>query len=155
MVYCTKCGTAMQESDRFCPACGQAVPGAGGQAGAGAGARAQNLNNLSPKLASTLCYVPFIGWLMSIVILSTPRLKRDKRTLFHCFQGLYLFMTFLVVQAVVEPVLDRVNLDFVAGLMSLAIFAAWIYGLVQVANDREVVIPLVGEWASRSANEGV
>jgi uncharacterized membrane protein len=155
MVYCTKCGAAMQDSDRFCPTCGQAVPGVGAGTGGQAGARTQSFNDLSPKLASTLCYVPFIGWLMSIVILSTPRLKRDKATLFHCFQGLYLFMTFLVVQAVVEPVLDRVNLDFVPNLMTLAIFVAWIYGLVQVANGREVVLPLVGEWASRSANEGV
>lgn len=47
------------------------------------------LRSITSSTASTLCYVPFAGWVAALTFLATQR--------FHAFQRLYLFVVWLLV----------------------------------------------------------
>jgi len=55
------------------------------------------LSGISPRTASILCYIPVVGWIASIIVLAADRFRNDHRVRFHAFQGLYLFVAWLIV----------------------------------------------------------
>lgn len=63
MPFCTHCGTQVQSTAAFCQSCGTAQPGADTPAGT------DPLASLKPRNAAILCYLPWLGWIMSLVIL--------------------------------------------------------------------------------------
>lgn len=159
MAYCTRCGTKMAESDRFCQTCGLRNPdgkagftGAGGYPAAGAQAMDAIGGSISPRLASILCYVPFVGFIMCLLVLASDSLKRIREVKFHAFQGLYLFVAWLVTDVVLSPIFHQIPGPTGApvGLLKLVILIAWVFMLIKTSNGETVRLPLVGEWAERS-----
>ena len=61
------------------------------------------MHGISPRTASLLCYIPILGWIVSIVVLASARFRADSRVRFHAFQGLYLFVAWLIVDWVLGP----------------------------------------------------
>lgn len=104
-----------------------------------------------------LCYIPLMGWIAAIVVLASPRFRDDRTVRFHAFQGLYIFVVWLMVSMVIEPTLHAIPghnpARAVAGLMHLAIYAAWIWMVVKTAQEQMYHLPLVGELAERSVAE--
>src|SRR5205085_2065155 len=112
--------------------------------------------NMSGRTASLLCYIPVVGWVAAIVVLASNRFRTERTVRFHAFQGLYLFVAWLMVDWVVSPVVGFMpgSGDHVlVKLLQLVIFGAWILMLVKVSQHQDYRLPLVGELADRSVSE--
>jgi uncharacterized membrane protein len=107
-----------------------------------------------------LCYIPWLGWILAIVVLGSDRFRRNYEARFHAYQGLFLFAAWLVVDWVLSPVLAHTGLGFFApipraglGVVQLMIVAGWIVMLVKANRGEHYRLPLIGEMAERSVNE--
>jgi uncharacterized membrane protein len=151
MPYCCQCGQNVGQSDVFCAGCGTRQP-ATSPAG-------DYLHGVSPRTASLLCYVPILGWIVAIVVLASARFRGDSRVRFHAFQGLYLFVTWLIVDWVLSPLLSFSNLwgppfyKIFPVLMKAAVFGAWVFMIVKTAHDEMYKLPILGELAEKSVSE--
>lgn len=158
MPYCTNCGNLVSTSDKFCAKCGMAQ-----NFTAGTGSvppppppSGDVLGNMSPRTASLLCYVPWMGWIASVVILASPRFQKDRGVRFHAFQGLYLFVAWLLVEMVLDPILqypDAAPLRIASKMLHLVILGAWIYMMVKTSHNETYSLPVIGELAERSVAE--
>lgn len=157
MPYCTQCGTEVQSSDVYCPACGtrQDHAGAGGAKGAPASASGgEFLGHMSARTASILCYIPWVGWIASIVVLASNRFHENRDVRFHAFQGLYLFVAWLFVDWVFEPFTSyTAATQFIGKALKLAVLGTWILMLVKTSQDQLFRLPLLGDLADRSVSE--
>ena len=105
-----------------------------------------------------LCYIPILGWIPSIIVLASPRFRTERTVRFHAFQGLYLFVVWLLLDWVVFPFSHalpggRTPLAALAGLAHLVVFAAWIWMMVKTAQEEMFHLPIVGDLAERSLAE--
>jgi uncharacterized membrane protein len=171
MPYCCQCGAAAGSTDRFCAACGARQPASPGASASGSGAAtgppptpsADFLGGLTHKNASLLCCIPWLGWIAAVIVLASTRYKRDtadaREVRFNAFQGLYLFVAWLIVDWVVSPALRFGAIGMgdafrpLEGLLRVAILAAWIVMLVKVSHSEHYRLPIVGEMAERSVEE--
>ena len=147
MPYCTQCGAEVTDFDRFCRRCGTAQPvtGPSGQSKPPAA-------SVSPRAASILCYVPWLGWIASIYVLATDRFRTEQEVRFHAYQGLYLFVAWMLVHYVVgfwQAFLPGPDLPF-DKLLEFLILILWIVMLVKTSKGERFSIPVVGELAERS-----
>jgi len=151
MPFCCHCGKEVGSRDVYCGSCGARQPAAS--------PAADYLHGISPRTASLLCYVPILGWLAAIVVLASARFRGDARVRFHAFQGLYLFVTWLIVDWVLGPLFSFPNFwgppfhRVVPGLFKLAIFVAWIFMMIKAAHDEQYKLPILGELAEKSVSE--
>jgi uncharacterized membrane protein len=118
------------------------------------------MTGISNRNASLLCYIPMVGWIAAIVVLASERFRREIDVRFNAFQGLYMFVAWLMVEWVISPAL-YVS-DWGGGfpmhrafshLLQLCIFAAWIVMIVKVSHGEKYKLPIVGELAERSVCE--
>jgi len=152
MPYCCKCGEQVGNADMFCAGCGHrqaSAPGAPSVQAAG----------LNSRTASMLCYLPFVGWIGAIVVLASEKFRTDRAVRFHAFQGLYLFVAWLIVKWVIRPLpffffpaahVPHIPIDLI---LQLAILGVWIFMLVKVSQDQSYSLPILGELAQKSVSE--
>lgn len=151
MPYCSQCGNQVQSADPYCGSCGARQPDV-------PPAQAV-LSGISPRTASLLCYIPVIGWIAAIVFLAAGKFRREAQVRFHAFQGLYLFVAWLIVDWVVDPMFSFTMVPgshfhrVVPGLFRAVIFGAWIFMMVKVSHDEMYKLPIVGELAEKSVSE--
>ncbi len=156
MPYCVQCGNSVRAVDQFCGKCGARQPGAG----ASAGHANDFVSGISNRNAELLCYIPLVGWIAAIVVLASERFRNQARVRFHAFQGLYLFVAWLMVEWVIAPALylSDYSLSYpfhrvaIRGLQAL-VLAAWVVMIVKVSHDEDYHLPIVGELAERSVSE--
>lgn len=143
MPFCSTCGQAVGERDLYCARCGaqQPVP-----------APIPPPAPSKKQPAGVWCYVPFFGWIASLYVLAAEEYRRDRITRFHAFQGLYLFVAWLIVDRVIGEMFSRRGFD-PEDLGKLAIFVAWIFMMVQTSKGQLVRLPLVGDLADKSVAE--
>jgi uncharacterized membrane protein len=170
MPYCCQCGTPAGTADKFCAKCGAQQPAMTGATtaapipgGAQKAPPADYLGDLQGKHAALLCYIPWLGWIAAIIVLASKRYKRDtpdaREVRFHAFQGLYLFVAWLIVDWVVSPALHFGMMGTghafgpLGGLLHLLILAAWIVMMVKVSHSEHYRLPIIGEMAERSVEE--
>jgi uncharacterized membrane protein len=149
MPFCSQCGNQVGAADVFCAKCGARQP-------VGARTGGDPLASLSPKTASMLCYIPVVGWIGAIIVLASDRFRQDQRVRFHAFQGLYLFVAWLVVNQVLRPVWQSLSYPVIPldKILEGAIMVAWIVMLVKTSHDEAYALPVIGELAHKSATEG-
>ena len=164
MPYCTQCGNQVGTPDRFCAKCGKqqaaaTSPGPSAAAGAfGPGAEPfARMSAVDSRTASLLCYVPVVGWIMSIVVLASAKYRDDFETRFHAFQGLYLFVAWLIVEWVLSPLTSGPSsflLGFhIAPLLKALLLGAWIFMLIKVSKRERFKLPFIGDLAEKSVSE--
>jgi uncharacterized membrane protein len=156
MPFCTQCGKQVGNSDIYCAACGarQGAPGAP----SGTAAGPDILHKINNRNASILCYLPVVGWIPAIVVLASNRFRGNREIRFHAFQGLYLFVAWLLVQWFVSPMVSFGGEHFgpqrgIVHLFELIIFVAWIFMLVKTSQNQFYRLPIIGEMAERSVAE--
>lgn len=152
MPFCCKCGSSASPADVYCAYCGARQTVGGTPPPPNRPARADSIN---ARTASMLCYVPFLGWIASIVVLASERFRHDRTVRFHAFQGLYLFVVWLIVDHVIAPVLafsamSRIHL---AGLLKAGMLGVWVFMLIKTGQEQFFSLPIVGELAERSVSE--
>jgi uncharacterized membrane protein len=152
MPFCSQCGNSVGPADKYCGRCGAAQPSAAG--GPGAPQRTGDpLGGISARTASILCYIPGVGWIAAVVVLSADRFRHDRAVRFHAFQGLYLFVAWMLNQWVLSAIpwpLRHIQLD---GIVSLLLLAASIFMMVKAAHEEVYSLPLFGELAARSVDQ--
>ena len=171
MPYCCQCGAPAGATDKFCAVCGARQPTSPWTSASPAGPEngppktppADFLGGVSDKNASLLCYIPWLGWIAAIIVLASARYKRDtaaaREVRFNAFQGLYLFVAWLIVDWVVSPAIRFGAIGMggafrpMEGLLRVLILAAWIVMLVKVSHSEHYRLPIVGEMAERSVEE--
>jgi uncharacterized membrane protein len=158
MPYCVQCGNQVGGRDQFCGRCGTAQkpapmgsPSAGGR---------DFFSNVSARNAAMFSYLPFVGWIVAIIVLASDRFRRDDRVRFHAFQGLYLFVAWVLVDWLITPALFGPAFGFrfpffrtIETLMKLVIFGSWIFMMIRVNHDQDYHLPIIGELAERSVSE--
>jgi len=93
------------------------------------------------------------------VVLASARFRDDTRVRFNAFQGLYLFVAWLIVDWVLGPIFSFPHmwgLSFYRvfpALLKAGIFAAWIVMIVKTAQDELYKLPILGELAEKSVSE--
>ncbi|HLG99745.1 MAG TPA: hypothetical protein VKX49_25780 [Bryobacteraceae bacterium] len=151
MPYCCHCGQKVGTGDQYCANCGAAQPNSSPVA--------DYIHGISPRTASLLCYIPIVGWIVAIVVLASARFRDDTRVRFNAFQGLYLFVAWLIVDWVLGPIFSFPHmwgLSFYRvfpALLKAGIFAAWIVMIVKTAQDELYKLPILGELAEKSVSE--
>ncbi len=103
--------------------------------------------NLSPNVASALCYVPVVGWIAAIVLLvveKSPTVRWDAiqaLLLMVAIWGLGFVLGITIVLALLVP------LVWVAGLILQLVLA------VKAYQGKTMKLPLVGDWADKIAKK--
>jgi uncharacterized membrane protein len=164
MAFCTQCGAQIGDRDQFCAVCGarqtasatpppppQPPPPPRPQPGS------DFLGNITPQTAAVLCYIPIVGWIPSLFVLASNQYRGDRELRFHAFQGLYLWVAWMLADWVLGPFVRVSGLFFSAGMIvkvvKLTVFAAWIWMLVKVSQREMFRLPLIGELAEKSVAE--
>lgn len=147
MPFCTKCGHQVHASDIYCRSCGVQQPATTVGSTLGAG-----LPPLSPQAASVLCYVPWLGWIAAIYVIASKQFEQLRDVRFHAYQGLYLFVCWLLADWAVEPWLRMFHGPARAfgALLQIAVLVAWVVMLVKTSRGERHPLPVIGDLAERS-----
>jgi len=154
--FCTHCGTQAQPADVYCACCGaaQGVDPSAPRPASTKKPTSDPFANVDTRQAATLCYIPLVGWIVSIVVLASERFRQNRETRFHAFQGLYLFVAWLFVDWVFDPFSHYAPpMRVAASVMKVAVFGTWIFMLVKTSQGENFRLPLLGELADRSVSE--
>jgi uncharacterized membrane protein len=153
MPFCTQCGTTVAPTSAFCAKCGARQPGAPTSRVAPGEEWLQTIN---ASTASTLCYVPFVGWVAALIFLATQRFREDRLVRFHAFQGLYLFVVWLLVDIAIGSFFGFAGMAarrMVTGSLKLSVLCGWVYMLFKTSHGEVVRLPFLGDLADRSVTE--
>ena len=128
MPFCSQCGSQVGVADAFCGRCGSRQPNAP--------APSRDLvAGVTPRTAAVLCYIPLVGWIAAIVVLASDRFRLDRTVRFHAFQGLYLFVVWLLADRVLAPMFGFVPHVPLGGLFKLAVLGLWVFMLIKASQD--------------------
>jgi uncharacterized membrane protein len=109
---------------------------------------------MTPRSASILCYVPVVGWIASILVLAAQRYRTDRVVRFHAFQGLYLFVAWLINDRVLKYALDPLSgVHNLHDVISLVLLGMAIFMMVKASHNEAFSLPIFGELAQRSVAE--
>ena len=152
MPFCVKCGHQVGDDDKYCAKCGTGQKGPASSVG-------RFWDSISIRNAILFCYIPWVGWIASIALLGSPRFRSEQRVRFHAFQGLYIFVAWLMVEWVFSPMIRFSGpfryggFGFVPALLHLIVFGAWVFMIIKASHDEDYRLPIVGDLADRSAAE--
>jgi uncharacterized membrane protein len=96
---------------------------------------------------------------VAIVVLASARFRGDTRVRFNAFQGLYLFVAWLIVDWVLSPIFSFPHMwgpsfyKIFPVLMKVAIFGAWVFMIIKSAQDEHYKLPILGDLAEKSVSE--
>jgi uncharacterized membrane protein len=162
MPFCTNCGGQVADTDIFCGVCGtRQATGPQAPSTGDPGAKRNAFENVDDNTASVLCYLPLVGWIAAIVVLASERFRLNRQIRFHAFQGLYIFVAWLLIDWVVSPILTFSGQGHwgwgpqvaLSALLKVAVWVAWIFMLVKTSQHQLYRLPILGELADRSVAE--
>lgn len=148
MPYCSSCGNAVNQADQYCAKCGARQPGA-------AVPPTDPLAGITPRTAAILCYIPGIGWIASVIVLAADKFRNDRTVRFHAFQGLYLFVAWLIVEWVLSPIFREIHEPMlrIDKALQLLLLFVWVFMIIKASHEERYSLPIIGELAERSAAE--
>ena len=153
MPFCTNCGKSVSEQAAYCAYCGTPQPGRGAPF-TGGSQTTDFLDGITDRTAAILCYIPVFGVIPAIIFLASTRFRNNLRVRFDGFQSLYLFVAWLIVSSAM-PVLPLGDIPGFGVILKLAVFACWVYLLIEAAHQKQVRLPIIGDLAARSTTEQV
>jgi uncharacterized membrane protein len=155
MPFCNQCGNQVSATDSYCGRCGRSQPthAHAGPPPPRAPLQPDPLEGLNPRTASILCYVPGIGWIASLVVLASNRFRHDRQVRFHGFQGLYLFVAWLLDDQVLRPIFMRIPDLHLHSLIQAVLLGMSILMMVKASHNEAYLLPLFGELAQKSVAE--
>ncbi len=148
MPFCSQCGNQVGGGDAFCGRCGARQPITAAPPSPG-----EPFSQVSPRTASICCYIPGVGWIASVIVLASQRFRTDRIVRFHAFQGLYLFVAWLLDGWVLRPMSQMIPHFPLHDLVELLLLFMSIFMIVKAAHNEAYSLPLFGELAQRSVAE--
>jgi uncharacterized membrane protein len=146
MPFCSQCGNQVDAVDVFCSKCGGRQPNA-------APRPADPLAAITPRTAAILCYIPGLGWICSIIVLASERFRTNRVVRFHAFQGLYLFVAYLIDDWVLKPMFMAIPHVHIHGIIEAVLLGVSIFMIVKASRDEAFSLPIIGELAEKSVSE--
>jgi uncharacterized membrane protein len=153
MPFCSHCGRQVGGADQFCNSCGARQPVNAPVPPLPPLRVADPLSGISPRTASIFCYVPGIGWIAAIIWLAAEKFRHDRAVRFHAFQGLYLFVAWLMNDWVLHPLSHFASHLPIFQVVQLALLGMSIFMMIKASQDQLFALPLFGELAQRSMTE--
>ena len=147
MPYCSQCGNQVSATDAFCGKCGARQPVTP------TATRSEPFAGMTPRTAAILCYIPWIGWIASIVVLAAEKFRNDRTVRFHAFQGLYLFVVWLIEDWVLRPIFHTAHGVPLDNIVKAALIGVSIFMIVKASREEPYSLPIIGELAERSVAE--
>ncbi len=86
-------------------------------------------------------------------MLAADRFRRDYAVRFHAFQGLYLFVAWLMDDWVLRPLLEHSNAMPVHRVIQAILIGMSIFMMVKASHGENYQLPVIGELAQRSVVE--
>jgi uncharacterized membrane protein len=86
-------------------------------------------------------------------VLAAERFRHDKVVRFHAFQGLYLFVAWLLEDQVMRPIFSHIPGMHFHALIQAALLAASIFMMVKASHNEPYSLPLFGDLAHKSITE--
>ena len=136
----------MDAADVFCAKCGARQPNAPPRP-------ADPFASITPRTASILCYIPGLGWIGSIIVLASERFRGNRVVRFHAFQGLYLFVAYLIEDWVLKPMFSVIPHVHLNGIVDVVLLGMSIFMIVKASRDEAFALPIIGELAEKSVSE--
>lgn len=149
MPFCSQCGNPVEAAHAHCRGCGARQPVESAPRPSGA----DPLSSITPRTASILCYIPGVGWIASIIVLASERFRHDRAVRFHAFQGLYLFVAWLINDWVLRPMMVMAPTLHLHRIVEAVLLGLSIFMMVKASHDKAYPLPLFGELAQRSVAE--
>jgi len=149
MPFCSQCGNQVGATEAYCRQCAARQPVEPATSPSGA----DPLAGIPPRTASILCYLPGIGWIASIIVLASEKFRRNRNVRFHAFQGLYLFVAWLMEDWVLRPIFRMTPELHFHGVIQALLLGMSIFMMVKAAHEEAYALPLFGELAQRSVAE--
>jgi uncharacterized membrane protein len=146
MPFCSQCGNQVDAADVFCAKCGARQPNAPPRP-------ADPFASITPRTASILCYIPGLGWIGSIIVLASERFRGNRVVRFHAFQGLYLFVAYLIEDWVLKPMFSVIPHVHLNGIVDVVLLGMSIFMIVKASRDEAFALPIIGELAEKSVSE--
>jgi uncharacterized membrane protein len=155
MPFCSQCGNQVDAADVFCAKCGARQPGVPprAQSRAQGGPPGDPFGSITPRTASILCYIPGLGWIASIIVLASERFRTNRVVRFHAFQGLYLFVAWLIEDWVLKPIFSDIPHVHINGIVQAVLFCASIFMILKASQEEAYSLPIIGELAAKSVSE--
>ncbi len=153
MPFCSQCGNQVGSADFYCGRCGGKQPAGAGPAPGPFAPGKDPLAGVNPRTASILCYIPGIGWIASIIVLASERFRHDLKVRFHAFQGLYLFVAWLMEDWVLRPIFHLVPNFQLHHIIEAILLGMSIFMMVKASHEQAYQLPLFGELAQKSVAE--
>ena len=154
MPFCTQCGGQVSASDAYCWKCGAMQPEAVHKVTATSGSAGKKsfTDSIEDRTWNILCYLPGLGWIASVFVLAAERFQHDRSSRFHAFQGLYLFVAWLIIDWGVGPFFfgGRHGAGGIKGFLHLALVGVGIFMMIKAHQRQNFRLPLFGELADRS-----
>src|SRR6185369_17192665 len=150
MPFCSQCGNQVGTA-AYCAQCGAKQPTDDAPPPPTTGRDA--LAGLNPRTASILCYIPGIGWIASIIVLASDRFRHDRLVRFHGFQGLYLFVAWLLDDQVLRPILQHLPGFHLHSIVQAVLLGMSIFMMIKASHEEAYPLPLFGELAQKSVAE--
>ncbi len=149
MPFCSQCGNQVGAAEAYCRQCGGRQPASPATPLPGA----DPLAGIQPRTASILCYIPGMGWIVSIVVLASDKFRRNRSVRFHAFQGLYLFVAWLMNDWVLRPMFSMAPRFHIHQIIQVVLLGMSVFMMVKAAHEEAYPLPLFGELAQRSVAE--
>ena len=144
MAFCSSCGAQIADGSSLCAACASRTAPAGPAPAAG------STGGMADNVAGMLAYVTIIP---AIVFLVMEPYNRNRFVRFHAFQGLWLFVAWLLDDWVLEPITAQIPHFPIHGLVKAVLLFMSIFMMVKAAHNEAYSLPLFGELAERSVSE--
>src|SRR5260370_13553818 len=145
MPFCSQCGNQVDPADVFCGKCGARQPVTSRPA--------DPFASITPRTASVLCYIPGIGWIASIVVLASQRFRTNRMVRFHAFQGLYLFVAWLIEDWVLKPIFAEIPHAHINAILQTALFFVSCFMVIKASQDEAYSLPIIRELAQTSPSQ--
>ena len=139
----------MDARDVFCAKCGARQP-------LGPTRPPDAFSSITPRTASVLCYIPGLGWVCSIIVLASERFRSNRVVRFHAFQGLYLFVAYLIEDWVLKPIFGAIGGTAhlpLNGIIEAVLLGVSIFMIIKASHDEAFALPIIGELAEKSVAE--
>jgi len=167
MPFCKSCGSPVE--GQFCAKCGTPAgaaeaSGSARPAGSDAPVAASPqpavvtaCTGVTDNVAAMLCYVPFVGWLLSIIFLLVAPYNQKKFVRFNAFQSIFLAVACFVLwfaQMIMHVILPW-GLGVLLGLFALVIWLGslilYVFLMIKAYQNLTVKLPIIGDLAEKQA----
>jgi len=108
---------------------------------------------MTPRTASILCYIPGLGWIAAIIVLASEKFRNNRTVRFHAFQGLYLFVAWLIEDWVLHPIFYPIPHFHLDGVLKVVLFCMSIFMIIKASHEEAYSLPIIGDLAQKSVQE--